>query len=109
MWNIILGLANVMTANILLGTSIATIRKSFDKEKFWNGIIKCVLVIISILLMYLCSYLNPDIMVANINGQEVNLISGMEAIFVAGIIFYGFQSLLKLTQLLKLKIDIKEK
>ena len=109
MLKIVSGLVCVMVANILLGTSIATLKKDFNKEKFLNGIIKCLLVVIAILLMYLCSYLNPEIMVANINGQEVNLISGMEVLFIAGIVFYGFQCLVKLKDLLQLKIDIKEK
>ena len=109
MWNIVLGLACVMVANILLGTSIAKIKKDFNWEKFWNGVIKCILVVVAILLMYYCSYLNPDIMVANINGQEVNLISGMEVLFIAGIVFYGCQSLIKLGKLLQLKTEIKEK
>ena len=109
MLNICIGLVCVMLANVLLGTSIAKIKKEFNKEKFLNGLLKCLLVIISIGLMYACSYLNPEIMVANINGQEVNLISGMEVIFIAGIVFYGFQSLIKLRDLLNLKMEVKEK
>ena len=109
MWNIIIGLGCVMLSNILLGTSLATLKKQFNKKTFLNGIIKAVLIIVSVLAMYLCSYLNPDIMVANINGQEVNLISGMELIFIAGIVFYGFKSLLKLKDLLKLKTNVEER
>lgn len=109
MWNIIVGLVCVMLSNILLGTSLATLKKQFNSKTFINGIIKALLIVFSIGAMYLCSYLNPSIMVANINGQEVNLISGMELIFIAGIVFYGFNSLVKLKDLLKLKSDIKER
>lgn len=109
MINIIIGLACVMLSNILLGTSLATLKKQFNKTTFINGIVKALLIVASVCSMYLCSYLNPDIMVANINGQDVNLISGMELIFIAGIVFYGFKSLVKLKDLLKLKTNIEER
>lgn len=109
MKNIIIGLICVMASNILLGTSLAKLKKKFNKKTLINGIVKAVLIVVSVGLMYLCSYLNPEIMVANINNQEVNLISGMELIFVAGVIMYGYQSLVKLKDLLKLKSEINEK
>lgn len=109
MIKIIIGLICVMASNILLGTSLAKLKKKFNKKTLINGIVKAGLVIVSVLLMYLCSCLNPEIMVANINGQEVNLISGMELIFITGIIMYGFQSLVKLKDLLNLKSEITEK
>jgi len=108
MWKIVVGLVSLMLANILLGASYATLKKEFNWEKFWNGFAKFMFIVVAICLMYLCSYLNPDIMVANINGQEVNLISGMEVIFIAGIVFYGYQDLVKLKDLLQLKLEIKE-
>lgn len=109
MWKIIIGLMCVMISNILLGTSLATLKKNFNKTVFVNGIIKAILIVFSIGAMYLCSYLNPDIMIANVNGQDVNLISGMELLFIAGIMLYGFKSLVKLRDLLKLKTNIEER
>lgn len=109
MINIIIGLICVMASNIFLGTSLATLKKNFNKVTFINGIVKAVLIVISVGAMYLCSCLNPDIMVANINNQDVNLISGMELLFIAGIMLYGFKSLVKLRDLLKLKTNIEEK
>lgn len=109
MINIIIGLICVMASNIFLGTSLATLKKNFNKVTFINGIVKAVLIVISVGAMYLCSYLNPDIMVANVNGQDVNLISGMELLFIAGIMLYGFKSLVKLRDLLKLKTNIDER
>ena len=109
MWKIIIGLMCVMISNILLGTSLATLKKNFNKTVFVNGIIKAILIVFSIGAMYLCSYLNPDIMITNVNGQDVNLISGMELLFIAGIMLYGFKSLVKLRDLLKLKTNIEER
>ena len=48
MWNIIIGLICVMASNILLGTSLATLKSKFDKQTFKNGIVKATLIIISI-------------------------------------------------------------
>lgn len=109
MWKIIIGLICVMISNILLGTSLATLKKNFNKTVFVNGIIKAILIAFSIGAMYLCSYLNPDIMIANVNGQDVNLISGMELLYIAGIMLYGLKSLVKLRDLLKLKTNIEER
>lgn len=108
MIKIILGLICVMIANVLLGTSIAKLKKQFNKRTLWNGIFKFLLIVISVTMMYLCSYLNPNIMVANINGQEVNLATGMELIFIAGIVLYGYKDLIKLRDLLKIKTNIEE-
>lgn len=109
MVKIVIGLVCVMVSNILLGTSLAKLKENFNKEKMLKGILKCVLIIVSVCLMYLCGYLNPEIMVANINGQEVNLASGMEFLFVAGIITYGMQSLIKLKDLMQLKTSVDKK
>ena len=104
--SIVYGMISVMVANILLGTNIARIKKSFDISLFLNGFLKAFLIIIACSLMYFCSYLNPEIVVANINGIEVNLINGMELLFVGGIISYGYQCLTKLKCILSLKCDL---
>lgn len=109
MKNIILGLLCVMIANVLLGSSIATLKKEFCKKTFWNGVIKFFFIMISICLMYACSYLNPQILVANIGGQDVNLIVGMKLLFIAGIVMYGYKDLVKLRDLLKINTKIEER
>lgn len=106
MIKIIIGLVCVIFANILLGAKLADLKNEFSWSKLWAGLFKSVCIIIAVCLMYICSYYNPDIMVANINGINVNLITGMEAIFIAGIALYGFQDLNKLQQLLKTKVNI---
>lgn len=106
MIKIIIGLVCVIFANILLGAKLADLKNEFSWSKLWAGLFKSICIIIAVCLMYICSYYNPDIMVANINGINVNLITGMEAIFVAGIALYGFQDLNKLQQLLKTKVNI---
>lgn len=103
-----IGLVSVMVANIIMGTTLAKLKSQFSKKKCVEGIIKVGSIIVSILLMYLCSYLNTDIMVASINGMNVNLIDAIELLFTAGIVYYGSQDLIKLKDILQLKTEIND-
>lgn len=106
MIKIVIGLVSVMIANVLLGVTLAKLKKEFNKEKLLNGLVKYLSIIIGVLLMYLAGYLNSDIMIANINNVEVNLMTAIEVLFVSGIVFYGMQDLIKLKDLLGLSNDI---
>jgi small basic protein len=109
MFKLILGLIAVMAGNILLGTSLATLKETFNKETFWNGVLKALFVVAGCCLMYLTSWLNPNIFVAKIAGTDVNLISGMELLFTAGIVLYGSACLIKLKDILGVKINVESK
>lgn len=106
MLKITIGLISVMLANVLLGVTLAKLKREFKKEKLLNGLVKYLSIIIGVLLMYLAGYLNSDIMIANINNVEVNLMTAIEVLFVSGIVFYGMQDLIKLKNLLGLSSDI---
>lgn len=106
MIKIIIGLISVMIANVLLGVTLAKLKKEFNKEKLLNGLVKYLSIIIGVLLMYLAGYLNSDIMIANINNVEVNLMTAIEVLFISGIVYYGVQDLIKLKNLLGLSSDI---
>ena len=108
MINLAVGLSSVMVANVIMGTTLAKLKSQFSKKKLLEGLVKIASIIISILLMYLCSYLNADIMVASINGMNVNLIDAIELLFTAGIIYYGSQDLIKLKDILQLKTEISD-
>lgn len=106
MLKITIGLISVMLANVLLGVTLAKLKREFKKEKLLTGLVKYASILIGISLMYLTGYLNPDIIVANINNVEVNLIVGIEVLFISGIVYYGMQDLIKLKNLLGLPSDI---
>lgn len=106
MIKIIIGLISVMIANVLLGVTLAKLKQEFKKEKLLSGLVKYLGIILGVLLMYIAGYLNPDIVVANINNVEVNLMTGIEVLFISGIIYYGMQDLIKLKNLLGLSNDI---
>ena len=103
-----IGLISVMIANVIMGITLAKLKSKFSKKKCIEGLVKIISIIISILLMYLCSYLNADIMVASINGTNVNLIDAIELLFTAGIVYYGSQDLIKLKDILQVKTEIKD-
>lgn len=103
-----IGLVSVMVANVIMGMTLAKLKSKFSKKKCLEGIVKILSIVISISLMYLCSYLNSDIMVASINGMNVNLIDAIELLFTAGIIYYGSQDLIKLKDILQVKTEISD-
>ena len=103
-----LGLFGVMSANVVMGTTLAKLKSQFSKKKFLEGFVKMFSIIISIALMYLCAYFNQGIMVASINGLNVDLMGAMEILFTTGIVYYGSQDLLKLRDILRLKTDISD-
>ncbi len=106
MIKIIIGLVSAMLANVLLGVTLAKLKQEFKKEKLLSGLVKYLGIVLGVLLMYLTGYLNPDIVVANINGIKVNLMAGIEVLFISGIVYYGVQDLIKLKNLLGLSNDI---
>ena len=108
MINLSIGLISVMVANVIMGITLAKLKSKFSKKKCLEGLVKIASIVISILLMYLCSYLNADIMVASINGMNVNLMDGIKLLFTAGIVYYGSQDLIKLKDILQLKTEISD-
>lgn len=108
MLNLFIGLVATMLANVLLGMTLAKLKQNFNKKKLLEGLVKVVSILSGVGLMYLTSYLNPDILVANINGTNVNLIDAIKLLFMAGIVMYGSQDLIKLKDILKLKTEILE-
>lgn len=108
MLNLFIGLLATMLANVLLGMTLAKLKQTFNKKKMLEGLVKIVSILAGVGLMYLTSYLNPDILVANINGTNVNLIDAIKLLFMAGIVMYGSQDLTKLRDILKLKTEIND-
>ena len=108
MLKLFIGLVSTMLANILFGMTLAKLKQNFNKKKLLEGLVKIISILIGVGLMYLTSYLNPDILVANINGTNVNLIDAIKLLFMAGIVMYGYQDLNKLRYILKLKTEIIE-
>lgn len=99
----------VMAGNIILGSTTAIIEKTFDWKVLFRGIFKAIIIGLGCGAMYLSAVLRPDIFVATIAGAEVNLIGGMELLFTAGIVLYGSACLIKLKDILGVKINVEAK
>ena len=108
MLNSFIGLASVMLANVLMGVTLAKLKQNFNKKKMLEGLVKIGGVLIAVGLLYLTSRFNPNILVANVNGTNMNLIDAMNLLFTTGIVIYGGQDLIKLKDILKLKTEITD-
>lgn len=108
MINLSIGLISVMIANVIMGMTLAKLKSNFNKKKCIEGFVKIISIVISVLLMYLCAYLNEDIMVASVNGIDMDLKAAMELLFTAGIVYYSTQDLIKLKDILKVRTEIND-
>lgn len=109
MFNLLIGLVAVMVANFLLGTNLAKLKDEFNKKKMISGLLKIGGIVLGVGAMLICAYFTQDIIVANINNQNVNLLDAMRLIFITGITFYGAQSIKKLVNILQVKVEIENK
>ena len=108
MKEIIIGLICVMASNILLGASLSKFKEEFSKEVLFKGIFKAICICLGVSLVYLCGYLNPNILAVNIEGVSVNLVDALRILFTGGIMYYGCQCILKIKDILKVDTTVDE-
>lgn len=106
--NLGIGLLGLILINILLGSITSIIEKRFDKAKFIQGLVKGIVVIVSFVGVFAIGVLNPNVLVLSMNGQDVNLITGINLIVLAGYLFYGKQVLTKLSSFVHGNFDVVE-
>lgn len=99
-----LSLLALICINILLGSINAIIHKDFDKIKLIQGSIKGVIICVSFIGCYFIGVLNPDIIVINANGQDINLLTAINVIILSGYIWYGKEVLIKLANFINVDI-----
>ena len=107
MLNIVIGLICLMVANIILGSSISIFDENFDINIFFKGVLKVLFLSFGFILIYYAGYLNPNVIVININNIDLNLIDAIKYIFIMGIVYYGYEDLSKVIDILKIKANIK--
>lgn len=93
------GLGGLILINILLGSSSALLQGQFDKTKFFQGLGKGVIISVSFLGVYFIGQLNPDVIVASVNGQDINLMVGVYLIVLSAYMWYAVDVLTKLAKL----------
>ena len=83
------GLVLLIAANIALGSINAIIDGEWDQTKFRNGCIKSAVVAAALVAVYFAGYLNPDLMVVEVDGQTVNLMTAVSLAMLAGFTAYA--------------------
>ena len=106
MVKVILGLFCVMVSNILFGVTLAKIKGMFNKDKLLKSLVKYISLILGVFFIYIAGVLNENVVVAEIDGISVNLVSGIKLLLTLGLMYYGGQSLIKLKDLLGIKIGL---
>ena len=94
------GLVLLIAANIALGSINAIIDGEWDQAKFRNGCIKSAVVAAALVAVYFAGYLNPDLMVVEVDGQTVNLMTAVSLAMLAAFTAYAVDVLKKLKDML---------
>ena len=94
------GLVLLIAANIALGSINAIIDGEWDQTKFRNGCIKGGVIALALIAVYFAGYLNPDLMVVEVDGQTVNLMTAVSLAMLAAFTAYAVDVLKKLKDML---------
>lgn len=94
------GLVLLIAANIALGSINAIIACEWDLVKFRNGCIKGGVIALALIAVYFAGYLNPDLMVVEVDGQTVNLMTAVSLAMLAAFTAYAVDVLKKLKDML---------
>ena len=94
------GLLLLIAANIALGSINAIIAGAWDLVKFRNGCIKSLVIAAALIAVYLAGFLNPDLMVVDVDGQKVNLMTAVTLTMLAAFTAYAVDVIKKLKDML---------
>lgn len=94
------GLLLLIAANIALGSINAIIAGTWDLVKFRNGCIKSLVIAAALIAVYLAGFLNPDLMVVDVDGQKVNLMTAVTLTMLAAFTAYAVDVIKKLKDML---------
>ncbi len=97
------GLLLLIVANIALGSIRAAMAREWDTRTFVNGIIKGGIVIGAFVAVYIAGWLNPDLVVVEMNGKTVDLATGLYGVLFIGFTYYAGKVLLKLKEIVTTK------
>ena len=98
----------VVLVNNLFGSMSSIVEGKFDKRIAKRGLLKGILVAIGGIGLYGAGLLTPEISVGLFNGVELTLSQAINAIVAGGFIYYAYQDLLKLKDLIGVKISSTE-
>ena len=104
-----IGLIIFMIVNITLGSVDAILANTFDWGKFKRGIIKAIVVLICFILIYIAGVINADVIIVNVNGEEVSILTAIYFVIFGGLTWYAKEVLTKLAALVKAELVIEDK
>lgn len=93
------GLILLVLANIAIGSIRAAIARQWVWRTFWNGVIKGLIVVGAFAAVYLAGWLNPDVIVIELDGQMVDLEMAVYLVLLAGAAYYAVKVLGKLKEI----------
>lgn len=91
-----IGLALLIAANITLGSTGAILSGDFDLQRFRTGIVKGLLVALSLVAIYWAGNLNPDLLVLDTGASTLNLLDAVYVLMIAAFVHYGYDIIQKL-------------
>lgn len=94
------GLLLLIFANIAIGSINAIVNKEWNKEKFWKGVVKGIIVILAFAAVYLAGWLNPDLVVMEVNDETMSLMMAMNVLLVGGFCCYAGKVIVKLKEII---------
>jgi len=107
-FNLGLSLLILATINIVLGSVSGIFNQQFDKTKFLKGIVKALIVVLSFVAVIYVGSLNPNILMVNVDGNQVNLSNATYLLMMSGYLYYGKNVLIKLSSFVSGKYKIDE-
>ena len=90
------GLTLLVAANSILGALDAALSFEFDAKKLMRGLAKGAVIVLCFLLVYVAGALNPDVVAVEVGGAQVNLLTAVYMIVLAGFYYYAKQVVQKL-------------
>jgi len=98
--NLSIGMVLLMTVNITLGSLNAIFDGKFNWKKFIKGVGKSTVVALCIGTTYYAGSLNPDILVMELNGTQVNLLTAVYTAIFSAYLWYAKEDVIKIYSLI---------
>lgn len=86
---LVTALVMLMGANVILGSIIAGLKKTFDKEVLKDGIKKAVAIAVAFVMVYIAGLCLPDIKLVEYKEEVLTIIDALDTSFLVGIGVYA--------------------
>lgn len=102
-----IGILLFMFANIIAGSYQAWAEGKFDKATMEKGIKKALIILLGFGVVYGAGMLNPDVLVMDIDGTKVNIMTAIYSGALLAFVAYGKQAIEKLFKIVMSNVDNK--